>query len=139
MPHWLLKSEPSSWSWDQQVAAGEAGTCWNGVRNHVAKKNLQAVRLGDEAFFYHSGEGKAVVGIVAVIRAYYPDPTDETGKFGMVDVKAVRALPRPVTLEQVKAEPTLKTMALVTHSRLSVQPVTDAEWEAVCRMSTDSI
>lgn len=134
MAYWLLKSEPASWSWRQQVAAGDEGTCWNGVRNHVAKKNLQAMKRGDEAFFYHSGEGKAVVGIVAVIREYYPDPTDETQKFGMVDVKAVRALPQPVALERVKAEPALKNMALVTHSRLSVQPVTDGEWRMVCRM-----
>ena len=134
MAYWLLKSEPSSWSWNQQVAAGEAGTSWNGVRNHVAKKNLQAMSCGDEAFFYHSGEGKAVVGIVTVTRTYYPDPTDETGKFGIVDVKAVRALPRPVTLEVIKAELALKAMALVNNARLSVQPVTDAEWQTVCRM-----
>jgi predicted RNA-binding protein with PUA-like domain len=89
------------------------------------------MRCGDGAFFYHSGEGKAIVGIVAVIREFYPDPTDDSGKFGMVDVKAVRALPRAVTLDRVKAEPTLKSMALVTHSRLSVQPVTDEEWRAV--------
>jgi predicted RNA-binding protein with PUA-like domain len=134
MAYWLLKSEPSSWSWNQQVAAGEEGTPWNGVRNHVAKKNLQAMRRGDEAFFYHSGEGRAVVGIVAVTREFYPDPTDESGKFGMVDVKLVRALPHPVGLDRIKAEPTLKGMALVTHSRLSVQPVTDAEWRTICRM-----
>jgi len=134
MPYWLLKSEPSSWSWNQQVAAGEEGTPWNGVRNHVAKKNLQAMRRGDEAFFYHSGEGRAVVGIVAVTREFYPDPTDESGKFGMVDVKVVRALPQPVGLDRTKAEPALKSMALVTHSRLSVQPVTDEEWRTVCRM-----
>ena len=134
MARWLLKSEPSSWSWDQQVAAGEGGTSWNGVRNHAAKKNLQAMKRGDETFFYHSGEGRGVVGIVAVTREYYPDPTDESGTFGMVDVKAVRALPRPVTLDQIKAESALKSMMLVTHSRLSVQPVTDEEWRTVCRM-----
>lgn len=134
MARWLLKSEPSSWSWDQQVAAGEAGTFWNGVRNHAAKKNLQAMQVGDEAFFYHSNEGKAIVGLVAVIRPFYPDPSDETGTFGMVDVKAVRALPRPVTLAAIKAQPALKAMMLVTHARLSVQPVTEDEWAAVCRM-----
>jgi predicted RNA-binding protein with PUA-like domain len=134
MAHWLYKSEPSSWSWDQQVAAGEAGTFWNGVRNHSAKLNLMAMRRGEQGFFYHSNEGKAVVGIVEVIREYYPDHTDESGKFGMVDVKAVRALPRPVALEAIKEEPRLKKMLLVTNSRLSVQPVTDEEWAIICRM-----
>ncbi len=134
MAYWLYKSEPSSWSWDDQIAAGPKGTFWSGVRNHVAKNHLQAMRRGEQGFFYHSNEGKAIVGIVEVIRDYYPDHTDETGRFGMVDLKAVRPLPRPVTLEAVKQEPRLRNMALVTHSRLSVQPVTDEEWEIVCRM-----
>jgi predicted RNA-binding protein with PUA-like domain len=134
MAHWLYKSEPSAWSWDQQVAAGEKGTFWNGVRNHQAKQNLMAMRRGDRGFFYHSNEGKAVVGIVEVIREYYPDHTDETGKFGMVDVKAVKPLPRPVTLDAIKAEKRLGQMILVTNSRLSVQPVTDEEWRIVCEM-----
>jgi len=134
MAYWLLKSEPSSWSWDQQVAAGAKGTFWSGVRNHAAKNNLVAMTRGDRAFFYHSGEGKEIVGIVEVIREYYPDPSDETGKFGMVDVKAVEALPKPVTLPQVKAEPKLKDMALLKYSRLSVQPVTEEEWRLIRRM-----
>jgi predicted RNA-binding protein with PUA-like domain len=134
MAHWLYKSEPSAWSWDQQVAAGEKGTFWNGVRNHQAKQNLMAMRRGDQGFFYHSNEGKAVVGIVEVIREYYPDHTDETGRFGMVDVKAVKPLPRPVTLDAIKAEKRLAKMILVTNSRLSVQPVTDEEWRVVCEM-----
>jgi predicted RNA-binding protein with PUA-like domain len=134
MAHWLLKTEPSSWSWDQQVAAGETGTFWNGVRNHAAKQNLMAMKVGEQAFFYHSNQGKAIVGIVEIIKPYYPDPTDQTGTFGMVDVKAVRPLRTPVTLEAVKAEPALKDMALVRYPRLSVQPVTDAEWALVCRM-----
>ncbi|MCF4124061.1 EVE domain-containing protein [Methylobacterium sp. SyP6R] len=134
MAYWLYKSEPSVWSWDDQVAAGEAGTYWNGVRNHVARKNLEAMRLGEQGFFYHSNEGKAVVGIVAVIRTYYPDHTDESGRFGMVDLKAVQALPRPVTLEAIKAEPALREMVLVNNSRLSVQPVSEAEWALVRRM-----
>ncbi len=134
MAYWLLKSEPSSWSWDQQVAAGAKGTFWNGVRNHSAKLNLMAMKSGDQGFFYHSNEGKAVVGIVEVIREYYPDPTDESGKFGMVDVRALRALPRPVTLDAIKAEPRLRDMALVRQSRLSVQPVTEAEWRLVRTM-----
>jgi predicted RNA-binding protein with PUA-like domain len=134
MAHWLFKSEPSTWSWKEQVAAGDGGTFWNGVRNHSAKLNLMAMKAGERGFFYHSNEGKAVVGIVEVIREYYPDHTDETGKFGMVDVKAVQALPTPVTLDAIKAEPRLKAMILVNNSRLSVQPVTDAEWAVICRM-----
>ena len=135
MAHWLFKSEPSSWSWDEQVAAGEAGTNWNGVRNHQAKLNLQAMRRGDRGFFYHSGQGKAIVGVVEVVKEYYPDPSDETGRFGMVDVKAVEALPEPVTLEAIKAEPRLEDMALVRLSRLSVQPVTQEEWGIVRAMA----
>ncbi len=134
MAYWLLKSEPSSWSWDQQVAAGAKGTFWSGVRNHAAKNNLMAMKKGDRAFFYHSGEDRAIVGIVEVIKEYYPDHTDATDKFGMVDVKAVEALPKPVTLDEIKKEPKLKDMALVKYSRLSVQPVTDEEWRIICRM-----
>ena len=134
MAHWLYKSEPSVWSWDHQVAQGAKGTFWNGVRNHGAKLNLMAMKRGDQGFFYHSNEGKAVVGIVEVIKEYYPDPTDETGRFGMVDIKAVKPLRRPVTLDEIKAEPKLKGMILVNNSRLSVQPVTDEEWTLICRM-----
>ena len=134
MAHWLYKSEPSVWSWDQQVAEGAKGTFWNGVRNHVAKQNLMAMKKGERGFFYHSNEGKAVVGIVEVIKEYYPDHTDESGKFGMVDIKAVKSLPKPVTLDEIKKEPALKDMILVNNSRLSVQPVTDEEWAIICRM-----
>jgi predicted RNA-binding protein with PUA-like domain len=134
MPYWLYKSEPSTWSWEQQVAAGPTGTHWNGVRNHVAKKNLMAMEVGDQGFFYHSNEGKAVVGIVEVIRPYYPDDSDATGRFGMVDLRAVAPLVRPVTLEAIKAEPRLATMVLANNSRLSVQPVTDDEWAIVRAM-----
>jgi predicted RNA-binding protein with PUA-like domain len=134
MAHWLYKSEPSVWSWEQQVAQGDKGTFWNGVRNHVAKQNLMAMKKGEQGFFYHSNEGKAVVGIVEVIKEYYPDHTDETAKFGMVDVKAVKAFPKPVTLDAIKNEPGLEKMILVNNSRLSVQPVTDEEWAIVCRM-----
>ncbi|MGO4706713.1 EVE domain-containing protein [Microvirga sp. 2MCAF38] len=134
MAHWLYKSEPSVWSWDDQVAAGDKGTFWSGVRNHVAKQNLMAMKKGEKGFFYHSNEGKAIVGIVEVIKEYYPDHTDQTGKFGMVDIKAVKPLKRAVTLEEIKAEPKLKDMILVNNSRLSVQPVTDAEWALVCKM-----
>ena len=135
MAHWLIKSEPSSWSWDQQVEAGEKGTFWNGVRNHLAKKHLKEMNVGEQAFFYHSGEEKAVVGIVEIMKAYYPDPSDKTGMFGMVDVKAVKPLPKPVTLAQVKADPRLKHMVLVKSSRLSVQPVSEAEWKAVLALA----
>lgn len=134
MAHWLYKSEPSTWSWDQQVAAGAAGTHWNGVRNHVAKKHLMAMEVGEQGLFYHSNEGKAVVGIVEVIRPYYPDDSDPTGRFGMVDLRAVAPLPRAVTLEAIKAEPRLAAMVLANNSRLSVQPVTEAEWAVVRAM-----
>jgi predicted RNA-binding protein with PUA-like domain len=133
--YWLFKSEPSSWSWEEQVAAGEAGTNWNGVRNHQAKLNLQAMRRGDRGFFYHSGEGKAIVGVVEVVEEYRPDPSDETGRFGMVDVRAVEALAEPVTLDRIKAEPRLKDMALVRLARLSVQPVAEGEWGIVQAMA----
>ena len=135
MAHWLFKSEPSVWSFAMQVAEGAKGTSWNGVRNHAAKLNMMAMKLGDQGFFYHSNEGKAIVGIVEVIKLYYPDPTDETGKFGMVDIKAMRALRQPVTLEAVKAERRLTKMALVAYSRLSVQPVTAEEWKIVLAMA----
>lgn len=134
MAYWLVKSEPSVWSWDQQVAAGAKGTHWNGVRNHLAKQHLMAMKLGDKAFFYHSNEGKEVVGIVEVIKLFYPDPSDASGKFGMVDFKAVKPLKKPVTLAQVKATPELAKMSLVTSMRLSVQPVTPEEWKIVCKM-----
>ena len=134
MAHWLYKSEPSVWSWSQQVAAGRDGTFWSGVRNHSAKLNLMAMTLGERGFFYHSNEGKAVVGIVEVSRTYYPDHTDASGRFGMVDIKAVKAFPKPVSLDDIKKETRLEKMILVNNSRLSVQPVTDAEWAIVCRM-----
>ena len=134
MAYWLMKSEPHSWSWDQMVAAGAKGTHWNGVRNHIAKKNMQAMALGDEAFFYHSNVGKEIVGIVTISKLYYPDPSDESGKFGMVDIKALKPVPEPVTLAAIKAEPKLAEMMLVRSSRLSVQPVTAAEWRLVCTM-----
>ncbi|MES2984454.1 MAG: EVE domain-containing protein [Pseudomonadota bacterium] len=134
MRYWLFKSEPSTWSWAQMVAAGPAGTHWNGVRNHLAKQQMMAMAVGDRGFFYHSNEGKEIVGIVEVIRDYYPDPSDATGKFVMVDVKAVMPLAKPVTLADVKATPALAAMSLVTSARLSVQPVTAAEWKRVCAM-----
>jgi predicted RNA-binding protein with PUA-like domain len=132
--HWLFKSEPTAWSFDKLAGLGAAGTDWSGVRNHSAKLNMQAMKVGEQGFFYHSNEGKAIVGIVEVCKAYRPDPTDASGKFGMVDIRAVRPLPRPVTLEEVKADKRLAAMALVTNSRLSVQPVTAEEWALVCKL-----
>jgi predicted RNA-binding protein with PUA-like domain len=134
MAHWLIKSDPDTWSWQDQVKAGKKGTSWDGVRNHSAKLNLMATQVGERAFFYHSGEGKEIVGIVEITKPYYPDPSDPSGKFGMVDVRAVEALKKPVTLDAIKADPRLAKMTLVTNSRLSVQPVSDVEWEIIRAM-----
>ena len=134
MAHWLFKSEPSAWSYEKVAGLGAAGTDWSGVRNHTAKLNMQAMKVGEQGFFYHSNEGKAIVGIVEVCKAYRPDPTDRTGKFGMVDIRAVRPLARPVTLEEIKNDTRLAEMTLVTNSRLSVQPVTDAQWAHVLKL-----
>jgi predicted RNA-binding protein with PUA-like domain len=134
MAHWLLKSEPSSWSWDDQVKTGAKGTEWSGVRNHLAKKHLMAMKKGERAFFYHSVDEKSIVGIVEIIGEYRPDPTDKTKKFGLVDVKAAQPLKQPVTLDMCKAEKKLAKMVLLNNSRLSVQPVTGGEWEVICRM-----
>jgi predicted RNA-binding protein with PUA-like domain len=132
MNYWLMKSEPSSYSWDQLVK--DKKTSWNGVRNFQASANLKAMKIGDRAFFYHSGEGPAVVGIAEICKTYYPDPTDETGRFGMVDIKPVAPLKTPVTLADIKKEPKFKDMVLVRASRLSVQPVTPEQWKQVCQM-----
>jgi predicted RNA-binding protein with PUA-like domain len=138
MAYWLVKSEPNVWSWDQHVAKGAKGELWTGVRNHTAKLNLMKMGKGECAFFYHfyhSNIGKEIVGIVEVIREHYPDPTAEAGTpWVVVDFKAVEPVPKPVTLEAVKAEPKLKDMALMKYSRLSVQPVTADEWKLVCKM-----
>ena len=133
MAHWLFKSEPEAWSWDQQKAKGAKGEPWSGVRNHQAKLNMMKMKKGERGFFYHSGEERRIVGIVEVIGEYRPDPTDETGKFGLVDVKSVADLPKPVTLAEAKSDPKLANMVLVTFSRLSVQPVTDAEWKHILK------
>jgi predicted RNA-binding protein with PUA-like domain len=132
--YWLVKSEASTWSWDQQVKAGAKGEAWTGVRNHTAKQNLAAMKRGDRAFFYHSGDERQIVGVVEVVGEAHPDPTDETGKFVAVDVKAVSPVPKPVTLATIKADGRLKDMALVKLSRLSVQPVTAQEWRIVCSL-----
>jgi predicted RNA-binding protein with PUA-like domain len=135
MEYWLIKTEPDTWSWDDQVKKGAKGEAWTGVRNHTAKQNLIKMKKGDRAFFYHSGEGKAVVGIAEVIREHYPDPTAPAGEpWVAIDVKAVTPFKTPVTLSAARAEAKLKDMALIKLSRLSVQPVTEAEWKTVCRM-----
>ena len=132
MAFWLVKSEPSSYSWEQMVKDGR--TFWSGVRNFQASNNLKAMAKGDRAFFYHSGDDKAVVGIVEVVKEYYPDHTDESGKFGMVDVKAVASVKTPVTLAAIKAEPKLKNLLLVKQSRLSVMPIDEPSWRLICSM-----
>ena len=134
MAYWLVKSEPSSWSWDQQVAKGAKGEAWTGVRNHTAKQNLEKMKKGDRAFYYHSNEGKEIVGIVEIIRESYPDPTDKTAKFVCVDLKADKPLKTPVTLAAIKADKTLADMELVKYSRLSVQSVTPEQWKHICKL-----
>lgn len=135
MRYWLFKSEPSTWSWDQQVAKGDAGEEWDGVRNYQARNFMREMQVGDQGFFYHSQSEKAVVGIVEVIAAAHPDSTTEDDRWDCVDIKAVAPLPDPVTLEQIKAREDLSEMVLVKNARLSVQPVTDAEWTTIRMMA----
>ncbi len=132
MNYWLLKSEPSAYSWEQLVRDGR--THWNGVRNHQAAINLKAMKKGDHAFFYHSNEGKEIVGIVEITREAYPDPSDDAGRFVMVDVKPLKPVKAPVTLAAIKAEPKLADFKLVRQGRLSVVPVTGEEWRLICKM-----
>ncbi|MDZ4690196.1 EVE domain-containing protein [Terricaulis sp.] len=132
MAYWLVKSEPGTWSWDQHVKKG--ADAWTGVRNHQAKAHLVAMKKGDKAFFYHSNDGKEIVGVSEVVKEAYPDASDATGKFVCVDLKAVEPLKTPVTLAAIKAEEKLAKMVLVNNSRLSVQPVTADEWKAIRKM-----
>jgi predicted RNA-binding protein with PUA-like domain len=134
MAYWLMKSEPETWSWDQQKKEGKKGAEWDGVRNFQARNNMRAMKKGDLAFFYHSGSEKACVGIVKIVVEAHPDSTDGTGQWECVDVAAVTDLPKPVTLAEIKATPQLKDMVLVKNSRLSVQPVTAAEWRKLCAL-----
>ena len=129
---WLVKSEPEAFGWTEQVANGVEP--WTGVRNHAARLNLRAMRLGDRAFFYHSNVGKEIVGVVEVAREAYPDPTAEAGDWVCVDMRALGPLPRPVTLAEMKADPALAGLALIRHSRLSVVPVSAAHWAHICRL-----
>jgi predicted RNA-binding protein with PUA-like domain len=132
--YWLFKSEPETWSWDQQRARGDAGESWDGVRNYLARNNMRAMALGDLGFFYHSVKEKRIVGVVEVCREIHPDPASDDPRWECVAIRAVAPMPTPVTLAQVKAEPRLCDMALVTAERLSVQPVTPEQWALVCRM-----
>ncbi|MCB1396261.1 MAG: EVE domain-containing protein [Rhodobacter sp.] len=134
MAHWLMKSEPNKFSWDQLVAKGAAGEEWDGVRNYLARNNMRAMALGDQVFFYHSNIGLEVVGIAEVCALSHPDSTTDDPRWDCVDIRSVRPLPRPVSLKEIKATPELSEMSLVTSMRLSVQPVTDAEWDLVCKM-----
>lgn len=129
MAYWLVKSEPDCWSWQQQRESGV--TFWDGVRNHQASNYLKAMRLGDQAFFYHSGGERRIVGVVEVVKEYYPDPGDPSGRFGMVDVRALAPLPRPLGLADIKADPRLSHLALIRQSRLSVMPIDEAAWRLI--------
>ena len=133
MAYWLLKSEPSSYSWDQLMADGR--THWDGVRNAQALNNLRAMKAGDRAFFYHSNEGKEIVGVAEVVRIFYPDPGDKSGKLGMIDIKPVVPVRTPVGLPAMRANPALSGLSLLKQSRLSVCPVTESEWSALCQMA----
>jgi predicted RNA-binding protein with PUA-like domain len=133
MAHWLYKSEPETWSWDQQMKAGKAGTEWTGVKNFTARNNMRAMRKGDKGFFYHSGKERQIVGIVEVVKEVHADSSDP--EWECVDIAAVKPLPKPVTLDQIKADKRLKDMVLVRLSRLSVQPVSDPEWALICDLA----
>ena len=135
MAYWLFKSEPGTWSWDDQLAKADAGEGWDGVRNHQAGNNMKKMEIGDLGFFYHSVNEKQIVGIVDVIEKWHLDPTDPSGRFGMVTVRAVTSVTKKVTLAEIKAEPRLADFALVRQSRLSVVPVTDAEWQLLLQMA----
>ena len=134
MSYWLFKSEPSTWSWQDQVAKGDAGEEWDGVRNYQARNMMREMKLGDLGFFYHSQSEKAVVGIVEVCAEIHPDSKAGDPRWECVDIKAVRPFKRPVTLQDCKDEPRLAEMVLVNNTRLSVQPVTEAEWRLICEM-----
>ncbi|MFP1645257.1 EVE domain-containing protein [Pontitalea aquivivens] len=134
MAKWLFKSEPDVWSWDMQVAKGDVGEEWHGVRNYQARNNMRAMKIGDQGFFYHSNIGKEIVGIVEVCAESHPDSTTDDPRWDCVDIRAVRPLKRPVTLAEVKDDPRLQEMALVKSMRLSVQPVTEEEWRMICEL-----
>jgi len=132
MSYWLVKSEPGAWSWEDHVKART--TPWDGVRNYQAANHMKAMKIGDRAFMYHSVKEKCIVGVLEVVKEYYPDPSDKTGRFGMVDFKALHAVKTPVTLEQIKDDPRLGQLALVRQARLSVMPIDKASWRILCKM-----
>ena len=138
MKYWLFKSEPNTWSWDDQCAAPQQTTPWDGVRNFQANNLMKQMKIGDRGFFYHSVKARTIVGVVEVVKEHEIDPTDHTGRskegFGMVTLRAVGPLPKPVSLDQIKQDPRLEQMVLVNNSRLSVQPVTAKEWKTICSM-----
>ena len=135
MAYWLLKTEPEEFSWDDQVKRGAKGEVWSGVRNFTARRHLKEMKKGDQALFYHTGDEKQVVGIVEIIREHHPDPTAEAGEpWVVVDTRATKPMPKPVTLAAIKADGQFKDMALVKYGRLSVQPVTPEHWKAICKM-----
>ena len=133
MAYWLVKSEPGAWSWDDHVKAGVAE--WDGIRNHQANNNMKEMKIGDKAFFYHSIDEKQIVGVLEVVKEHYPDHTDASGKFGMVDFRALHPVETPVTLADIKAEEKLADLFLVRHTRLSVGPVSAAHWKILCKMA----
>ncbi|ETA53589.1 EVE domain-containing protein [Ponticoccus alexandrii] len=135
MSFWLFKSEPSTWSWEDQVAKGDAGEEWDGVRNYQARNFMREMKVGERGFFYHSQKERAVVGTVEVIAEAHPDSKTDDPRWECVDIKAVQAAKRPVTLDQIKDDPRLSEMVLVKNSRLSVQPVTEAEWRLICDLA----
>ncbi len=134
MAYWLFKSEPNTWGWHDQVAKGDAGEEWDGVRNYQARNFMREMKLGDRGFFYHSLKEKSVVGIVEVCAEVHPDSKTDDPRWECVDIKAIRAFSQPVSLDQIKSNPALENMVLVKNSRLSVQPVTEAEWNEICKM-----
>ena len=139
MAYWLLKSEPGTWSWQNQVDKGNEGEGWDGVRNYQASNYMKLMKLDDLCFFYHSVKEKKIIGIVKVIKLYHPDPTDNSYRFGMVTVKAIKTLNKPVTLSQIKGEEKLKDIFLIKQSRLSVMPISDVHWKIILSLGKTSI
>ena len=139
MAYWLLKSEPGTWSWDDQLKKGDEGEGWDGVRNYQASNNMKKMEIGDLAFFYHSVNEKSIVGIVSIIEKYQDDPTDKTGRFGMVVVKAIKSFTKSVSLSEIKSNQKLQGISLIKQSRLSVMPITKEHWEIILEMGETSI
>ena len=139
MAYWLLKSEPGTWSWDDQLKKGDEGEGWDGVRNYQASNNMKKMDIGDIAFFYHSVDEKSIVGIVSIIEKYQDDPTDKTGRFGMVVVKAIKSFTKSVSLSEIKSNQKLQGISLIKQSRLSVMPITKEHWDIILEMGETSI